>query len=134
MVRLHYVLTAKSPVVNILKLRSRKTPAGGQTVGRLSLEGGGSRHGIYKSVCLLFCRFTNLCKYFESVNPQQSKQDPETIIVIIIILTKLSLVCKKILIKGGIDRPLKSSCTPSEFPPRWFWQILVERSQQLFTT
>ena len=39
--------------------RSRKTLAGGQTAGRLSLDGGGSRHGIYKSVCFSYIGFLN---------------------------------------------------------------------------
>ena len=60
MVRLHYVLTAKSPVVNILKLRSRKTPAGGQTVGRLSLDGGEAADtGSIKVFVCFFCQFSS---------------------------------------------------------------------------
>ena len=42
---------------DILKLRSRKTPAGGQTVGRLSLEGGAADTG---SIEVFVCFFVDL--------------------------------------------------------------------------
>ena len=57
MVRLHYVLTANSTVVNILNLRNRKTPAGGQTVGQLSLDGGAADTG---SIKVFVCFFVDL--------------------------------------------------------------------------